>query len=83
MFKKIGDCRPFSPQYIKKTYSKITQTPLCVIIFDFKIIMSKATTYISSIDSPLYAISYFFHSCVAPSITSAFCFNTPMLISSA
>jgi len=39
--------------------------------------------YISSIDSPLYEMSYFLNSCVACSITSARCFSTPMLISSA
>ena len=39
--------------------------------------------YISSIDSPLYWMSYFLNACVPCSITSARCFNTPMLISSA
>ena len=40
-------------------------------------------SYISSIDSPLYRMSYFLNSCVACSITSVFCFSSPMLISSA
>ena len=40
-------------------------------------------SYISSILSPLWLMSYFFHSCVACSITSARCFSIPMLISSA
>ena len=51
-------------------------------LFDY-LTIANTQTYISSIDSPLYEMSYFLNSCVACSITSARCFSTPMLISSA